>query len=83
MPAPDTTEFDLTVRQVLTRNFDTDEEEMHWRVESENMDRPCVGDTAHEALQVFVAALTPDDEDVQINAEELEVDDSQELVEAE
>ena len=80
MPRPDLTEFDLTVRQVLTRDFDTDEESTAWRVESKNMDRPCAGDTAAEALDVFVQALQSDDEDMKINPEDLVVENDELVV---
>jgi hypothetical protein len=86
MPAPDLTDFNLTVRQVLTRDTETDEEVIQWRVESENLRRPRGGDTAQEALQQFVDDLNADDPDFEVNVEELQVEDDpldEEWVEAE
>ena len=83
MPAPDLSEFDLTVRQVLTRDTETDEECKMWRVESENLRRPPTGETPQEALEGFTNRLTSDNEDVKVDVEDLQVDDSSELVGAE
>ena len=73
MPQPDLAEFDLTVQEVLTRDIETDEVDTEFHVESENMDLPCAGDTAVEALEVFVACLSGDGDEVTV--EELDQND--------
>lgn len=76
----DLTEFELTVREVSIRDFETNEETTKWQVESENMETPCGGDTPEEALEVFVESLRSDDEEIAVNPEDLETEDNDELL---
>jgi hypothetical protein len=70
----DLTQVDLTLRQVATRDLDTDEESTAWQVEHENMDGVIREDTAKEALEVFAACLETDNEDARIDLEDLETE---------
>lgn len=70
----DSKEFELTVRETVSRDLDTDEEVEEWRVESEKVNRPCVGDTPAEALRVFANCLETDNEEVRIEVDELAAD---------
>lgn len=68
-------EFDLTVREILVRNRETDEEEIAWNVESPNMERPCRADTPAEALRVLADCLEKDaDERTAVSVEQLAED---------
>lgn len=71
MPRTTLEEFDLTVSKVLSRNPIDNEEEVKWRVDADNVSRPCVGDTPEEALDVFTSCLTTDNEEVKIDIEDL------------
>jgi len=73
------TEFDLTVREVLTRDRNTNEEKTAWRVESENLPRPTAGDSAADALRTFADQLESDDEKTGIEPEDLETEDGSEI----
>ena len=73
MTRQDLAEFDLTVEQIAVRDRQTDEEGVAWNVENKQMDRPCRGDTAPEALRVLADALEADeDERHALSVEELE-----------
>lgn len=62
MRRPDT-EFDLTVRETLTRNPETDAEEIMWVVESDYMDRGRGGETPADALRNLAQALDEESEE--------------------
>lgn len=68
------TEFGVTVRQVLVRNRETNEEEIAWQVESDNLDRPCRGDTPADALRLFADSFDSEKEHIRVTAEELAAD---------
>lgn len=71
MPQPSTAEFDLTVREIAIRDHETGEETPAWEVVNENLDRPCRGETPQDALEVFAACFTTDNERVKIDVETL------------
>jgi hypothetical protein len=70
----DRTQFDVTVRQILVRDRETNEEKTAWQVESENMDRPCRADTPEEALRLFADSFESDDANIRAIPEELAAD---------
>ncbi|ELY85407.1 hypothetical protein [Natrinema gari] len=70
----DRKEFDLTVRETLVRDLETDEERKRWEVGAEKVDRPPLGKTPAEALRVFADSLENDNEDVRIDLDELAAD---------
>jgi len=68
------TEVDLTLREVGTRDLDTDEEGTAWVVEHEEMSGVIREDTPAEALRVFAACLETDNDDARIDLEDLETE---------
>lgn len=71
MRRPDTT-FDLTVRKVLVRDQATDDETTAWNVASDQMSRPCWGESLADALRVMADCLEADpDERVALSVEQL------------
>lgn len=70
----DTTEVELTLKEIPVRDDDTDEETTAWKVDHPDIERPCRGDTPREALDIFGACVEKDEEDVSINLDELAAD---------
>jgi len=70
----DTTEVELTLKQIPVRETETDEVTTAWQVEHPNLESPCRGDTPREALDIFGACVESDDEGVAIDLDELAED---------
>ena len=74
MPRHDLTEVELTLREVATRDLDTDEEKTAWQVEHEKMDGVIREDSPKKALELFAACLETDNEEARIDLEDLETE---------
>jgi len=70
----DTTEVELTLKQVPVRDTETNEVTMEWKVEHPNLESACRGETPREALDIFGACVESADEDVAIDLHELSED---------
>lgn len=74
MSRHDLTEVELTLREVATRDLETDEEGVAWQVEHDEMSGVIREDTAKEALELFAACLETDNDDARIDLEDLETE---------
>jgi len=62
---------ELELNQISVRDRETDEEKAKWEVDHPEMDRPCRGETAQEALDIFAECISKDEGQTAINLEDL------------
>jgi len=67
-----TTVDGIELTQFASRDVETGEETTKWKVDHENLDRACQGDTPQEALDIFAECIAKDEGKLAIDLADLE-----------